>query len=492
MQKIILMSMAMLLSIGFVLAQPYASGKRTLSFTDASRANRVVGFDLYYPAQTAGDNVPVAPGTAIFPVVVFGHGFVIPTSAYAWLGDSLARNGFIAAFPTTEGTFSPSHATFGTDLRFIASALLAAGNDANFFLYQRINPRVGFGGHSMGGGCSFLAAGANDPSLRALFNFAAAETNPSATTAAIQVTRPTLIFSGSNDCIVPPTTQMAMYQNVPAPCKTMITITEATHCQFSNNNFTCTFGQSSSGCNNSAITTSDVFIKVSSLLIPYLDYYLKDDCERGVAFLAAYNNLTGAVKVNTCGSFPNCNVVPVRLINFTGNQLGNSIQLKWQADNEAGLKTYIIEKSDDGQSFQVLLQQNAKGSQTINSYDKYDPNPYDVWSFYRLKMLAADGSFSYSQIIRVSSKQNGIIIEQLFPNPAKGKTAIKIYSPSRQNTQLQIVSLTGQILQKQSVTFNKGSQVLPVTLSQLAAGYYLIRLFDAKQHSLANMNLIVK
>jgi hypothetical protein len=160
-------------------------------------------------------------------------------------------------------------------------------------------------------------------------------------------------------------------------------------------------------------------------------------------------------------------VVPVRLINFTGNQLGNTIQLKWQADNEAGLKTYIIEKSDDGQSFQVLVQQ-------------------------RLKMLAADGSFSYSQIIRVSSKQDGIIIEQLFPNPAKGKTAIKIYSPSRQNTQLQIVSLTGQILQKQSVTFNKGSQVLPVPLSQLAAGYYLIRLFDAKQHSLANMNLIIK
>jgi hypothetical protein len=125
--------MAMLLSIGFVLAQPYASGKRTLSFTDASRANRVVGFDLYYPAQTAGDNVPVAPGTAIFPVVVFGHGFLIPSSAYAWLGDSLARNGFIAAFPTTEGSFSPSHASFGTDLRFIASALLAAGNDANFF-----------------------------------------------------------------------------------------------------------------------------------------------------------------------------------------------------------------------------------------------------------------------------------------------------------------------------------------------------------------------
>jgi hypothetical protein len=57
---------------------------------------------------------------------------------------------------------------------------------------------------------------------------------------------------------------------------------------------------------------------------------------------------------------------------------------------------------------------------------------------------------------------------------------------------LQIVSLTGQILQKQSVTFNKGSQVLPVPLSQLAAGYYLIRLFDAKQHSLANMNLIIK
>jgi dienelactone hydrolase len=492
MKRIIFMSMAIVLSIGFVLAQPFVTGKRTLSFTDPSRANRVVGFDLYYPAQTAGDNVPVTPGTTIFPVVVFGHGFVIPASAYDWLGDSLARNGFIAAFPTTEGSFSPSHASFGTDLRFIASALLTAGNDANFFLYQRINPRVGIGGHSMGGGCSFLAASSNDPSLRALFNFAAAETNPSATTAALQVNRPTLIFSGSNDCIVPPTTQMAMYQNVPALCKTMITLTEATHCQFSNNNFTCTLGQITTGCNNSAITTSTVFSKVSSLLIPYLDYYLKDDCERGEVFLDSYNNLTGAVKVNTCSNFPSCNVVPVRLINFTGTQLGKTVQLKWRAENETGLKSYIIEKSDDGQNFQALLQQNAKGLQAINSYDKYDPYPYDVWSFYRLKMLAADGSFSFSQIIRVSSKQDAVIVEQLFPNPAKGTTVIKIYSPSRQNTQLQIVTLTGQILQKQSVPLNKGSQLLPVPLSQLAAGYYLIRLFDANQHSLANMNLIVK
>jgi hypothetical protein len=185
-------------------------------------------------------------------------------------------------------------------------------------------------------------------------------------------------------------------------------------------------------------------------------------------------------------------VVPGRLINFTGTQVGKTVQLKWRAENETGLKSYIIEKSDDGQNFQALLQQNAKGLQAINSYGKYDPYPYDVWSFYRLKMLAADGSFSFSQIIRVSSKQDAVIVEQLFPNPAKGTTVIKIYSPSRQNTQLQIVTLTGQILQKQSVPLNKGSQLLPVPLSQLAAGYYLIRLFDVNQHSLANMNLIVK
>ena len=59
-------------------AQPYPIGHRTMNFTDPSRNNRAVPAEVYYPAQTAGNNTPVENGT--FPVIVFGHKKIIFTN----------------------------------------------------------------------------------------------------------------------------------------------------------------------------------------------------------------------------------------------------------------------------------------------------------------------------------------------------------------------------------------------------------------------------
>ena len=60
--------------LNLVFAQNFQSGKTSISFTDISR-NRQIPTDIYYPANTAGNNVPIASGNTKFPVVVFGHGF---------------------------------------------------------------------------------------------------------------------------------------------------------------------------------------------------------------------------------------------------------------------------------------------------------------------------------------------------------------------------------------------------------------------------------
>ena len=60
--------------------------------------------------------------------------------------------------------------------------------------YNTVLPKTGILGHSMGGGASFLAA-ENNPNVNTLINFAAAETNPSAISAARNITIPTVIFS---------------------------------------------------------------------------------------------------------------------------------------------------------------------------------------------------------------------------------------------------------------------------------------------------------
>lgn len=284
-------------------AQNLPVGKRSITYIDATRANRNISTELYYPATSAGTNTPLASGTEKYPVIVFGHGFVMPPSAYAWLADSLVKYGFLVAFPATESSLSPSHEQFGRDLAFLAQRLPALNDSTGNFLFGRVANKVAVGGHSMGGGCSFLAMTYNTQ-IQAVFNFAAAETNPSAKAAASSVQKPALLFSGSQDCIVAPSEQQTMYNNIPYPCKTHINITGGLHCQFGNNDGTCTLGQISSGCNNSPINIGIVFEKTISLLRPFVQHYLKADCGAANGFETAYNNLSGATKLRTCLSDP--------------------------------------------------------------------------------------------------------------------------------------------------------------------------------------------
>ncbi len=298
-------------------AQPYQVGRRSTFYTDAGRS-RNVGTELYYPANSAGTNVPLAPGTAAFPVVVFGHGFTIPYGSYKWLGDSLAGNGFIAVFPTTEGSLSPSHEQFGRDLAFLCSRITSLTDSAGSFLFGRVKNRAAVAGHSMGGGSSFLAANYNS-AINAIFNFAAAETTPSAKAAAFNVNIPALIFSGSSDCIVRDTNQLRMYTNVMYPCKAYVNISNALHCHFANNEASCVTGQFFSGCNSSPITAPIVFDKTMALLLPWLQYYLQDSCSAKDVFEARLSGMAGISWQRTCSTDPFiCTPPPIQYI-FTGS-----------------------------------------------------------------------------------------------------------------------------------------------------------------------------
>lgn len=283
-------------------AQTFSTGHRTINFIDAVR-NRTIQTEVFYPAETSGDNVPLISGNQQFPVVVFGHGFVIGTSSYNWLADSLASKGFIAALPNSESGFSPSHEQFGRDLAFLAAFIPSLNDSSGSFLSNRVKNRSAVAGHSMGGGASFLATNYNS-NIKAIFNFAAAETNPSAKAAALQANIPALIFSGSRDCIVPDSNQLRMYSNIPYPCKTYVNITNALHCHFANNNGTCATGQLFSGCNSSPINAQLVFEKSMTLIIPFLNYYLKDSCNDKSLFEQRLTSLTGIINQRTCSADP--------------------------------------------------------------------------------------------------------------------------------------------------------------------------------------------
>src|SRR5688572_25298646 len=105
-----------------LIAQPFQIGHTTITFTDPSRNNRAIPTEVYYPADVTGNNVPVTlANNSRFPLLGFGHGFVMTWDAYENIWDALDPNGYIIASPKTEGTLMPSHLEFGKDIAFVIS-----------------------------------------------------------------------------------------------------------------------------------------------------------------------------------------------------------------------------------------------------------------------------------------------------------------------------------------------------------------------------------
>ncbi len=288
-------------------SQTFPIGRMSINFKDALRTGgysigggiqmpgtgRDVGAEVYYPATVAGTNVALASGQ--FPVVIFGHGFVMTYDNYDNIYNDLASKGYIVALPRTEGSFSPNHLDFGKDLSFLSSEVLNLNSTASPSIVTLFNTKViqksALGGHSMGGGCSFIGA-QNNNTITCLFNMAAATSNTagiSSLAGASLVTVPTLVFSGQKDCVADTIVQNSHYGSLASSKKFHVIIKDVTHCDFGNGaSFNCTFGQNTSGCGNT-ISNSTAFTRYMNYLLPFLNNQLKSDCSEGQRFMDSIN-----------------------------------------------------------------------------------------------------------------------------------------------------------------------------------------------------------
>ncbi len=266
-----------LFSIGFSFAQ--GLGHTTLTFTDATRNNRPIPCEVYYPATSAGDNTtaldPASLGLNGFPAIAVGHGFVIGASSYGLIAEHLIPFGFVVALVNTETGFSPNHQEFGLDLAFVTHALQQESQNSTSVLYNIVNQeKEAVIGHSMGGGAAWLAA-ASDPSIDAVVGLAPAETNPSAIAAAASVNCNTLVFSGSDDSVTPPAdNHEPIYDGTNGGCKTFVSLTGGSHCGYINAGTLCDFGEPLGG----SLARADQQEAYLTLMTAWLRYFLNAEC----------------------------------------------------------------------------------------------------------------------------------------------------------------------------------------------------------------------
>jgi endonuclease I len=182
----------------------------------------------------------------------------------------------------------------------------------------------------------------------------------------------------------------------------------------------------------------------------------------------------------------NCTgVIPVTLLDFSATKNNKSVLLVWHTAQETNFKKYVVERSIDGRNFFSLGEIMGRN---LGVYDFTDNNlPDKTWAYYRLKMINADGSFTFSYIVsvRLSKNFSGSVV---YPNPAKDVVQIKLQQSLTEVSNLIITDISGRNMLQRKIS--SGQNSISLNVNNLSAGRYFVTIRNSSVIIQDNFTLI--
>jgi hypothetical protein len=155
----------------------------------------------------------------------------------------------------------------------------------------------------------------------------------------------------------------------------------------------------------------------------------------GALYAASGSGSVNGVSVNwvlgSLNTFSDISVLPVRLVSFEGrlNAVGLA-ELHWKTAEEVNNLGFEIQKSLDGKTWELLgWVDGAADSKTQKSY-KYIDQEFVTTSYYRLRQVDFDDSFTYSKIVCVIPEKESLDRFYVFPNPSRD-SRVRVQMPEK-------------------------------------------------------------
>jgi hypothetical protein len=195
-----------------------------------------------------------------------------------------------------------------------------------------------------------------------------------------------------------------------------------------------------------------------------------------VAFVSYNNNA-----INIFNS-----LLPVKLNDFSGQQINKEVQLNWETGSEINSDAFIVERSSDGNLFTSIDNIKAtNGSNVVAEYNSIDKNPLAGKNYYRLKMMDKDGNSEYSKVVIINYASTNVMSTiNFYPNPARDHISVS-HPYAGSNEQFQIISLQGNILLQQKIV--PASFQTKIALPVLPKGMYQLVWTNGKDISAINL-----
>lgn len=162
--------------------------------------------------------------------------------------------------------------------------------------------------------------------------------------------------------------------------------------------------------------------------------------------------------------------LPLKLISFTGEHKHGTTQLIWSTAEEVNTSAFVIERSINSTgNFSTIGSVTAKGYGG-NTYRFSTIQPY-LTAYYRLKMTDNDGSFTYSDLIRINAENTNAGQAIIFPLPVKNSATIQLSGSQLIGTQATLTDLHGKRISTIQIRSNNET----LDMVALPSGMYFLR-----------------
>ena len=200
----------------------------------------------------------------------------------------------------------------------------------------------------------------------------------------------------------------------------------------------------------------------------------------GVAYveyqgLTSFSGGTGGIRVSPVGYG-----LPVRMLYLTAEPIDNKyIRLDWATASELDNKGFEIQRSTDGQHFELIGWTDGHGttSSTLQYMFKDISASEGMVYYYRLRQVDVDGHYEYSDIVSASLYGSaGLVIEELRPNPAIHEAYINAISTAEQTVTVTMTDILGQTVYTSDWKLSSGLNGTTLHLEGIPVGTYLVSL----------------
>lgn len=177
------------------------------------------------------------------------------------------------------------------------------------------------------------------------------------------------------------------------------------------------------------------------------------------------------------------NILPVNLLSFEANQIGTKVDLNWITANEFNSSHFEIEKANVDNNFTGIFNKISSVKSVGNSASetKYGPVTDNQVQFgktyaYRLKMVDKDGSYSYSDVRKVTVKglEGNLQLSEITPNPASNNAKVTVTVSEPMIVNIEVVDLNGRrVLEVLNGSLNSTREI-NFNLSSVPSGTYTL------------------